>query len=387
MKLSQPIIVVGAGRSGSSLLNRVLNAHPEIVMCGEMNETASLLWRKFLNLEPIVDQRNLRTAAEVGFGTRARLSEKDSATSHRTEAEERARIGSIIQTAITDLLQVNAGAEKFWGFQEIWVSSAEKVRWEALDAVFPLAQYLHILRHPLDFSRSFSDWHRRALDGPELRENLLKWVDYRAANLSREQTGRYTRIKYEDLIRNPAKTLQPFMSKIGLNWNFECQAILEVRTKEAGLRSSLPEGAEEIMSDVPGLFAALDHDGYERMRLDLLGNFETKPAATSISAEEWLLEPPFLHDGGHARISKVYSVPGLLDHVGPPDNDADVSSSRLTLLEDGKALGPAHSLHATIRTVGRGAYSYWGDEPTLHFSASDNTDPNTNGRSYSVIVR
>jgi hypothetical protein len=58
--------------------------------------------------------------------------------------------------------------------------------------------------------------------------------------------------------------------------------------------------------------------------------------------------------------------------------------SRLVLLEDGKPLGPAHQMHDVIRNKGMGRFSHWGDG--LHFSASDNSDPRTNGRSYTIIV-
>ena len=53
---------------------------------------------------------------------------------------------------------------------------------------------------------------------------------------------------------------------------------------------------------------------------------------------------------------------------------------RLTLFEDGTALGPEDSLHNAIRSKGAGAYSYW--DRTLYFSTSDGTDPRNNGREY-----
>lgn len=60
--------------------------------------------------------------------------------------------------------------------------------------------------------------------------------------------------------------------------------------------------------------------------------------------------------------------------------------SMLVLLEDGKPLGPARSAHADIRTQGGGRYSHW-TRASLYFSTSDNSDPRTNGRTYSVTSR
>jgi hypothetical protein len=52
----------------------------------------------------------------------------------------------------------------------------------------------------------------------------------------------------------------------------------------------------------------------------------------------------------------------------------------LLLFEDEVALGPPHTVHETIRKEGLGRFSHW--QNTLFFSASDNSDPRTNGRDY-----
>lgn len=70
----------------------------------------------------------------------------------------------------------------------------------------------------------------------------------------------------------------------------------------------------------------------------------------------------------------------LPDNVPPGDSNSHPIASMLGLFEDGKLLGPPHSSHETIRMIGKGAYSHWGN--ALYFSTSDGSDPNTNGRRY-----
>lgn len=69
------------------------------------------------------------------------------------------------------------------------------------------------------------------------------------------------------------------------------------------------------------------------------------------------------------------------------DVDPDITSSEdvstLRIFEDGVELGPAHSLHRDIRELGEGRFSHW--HTNLYFSASDNTDPRTNGRTYQYL--
>ncbi|MET4245531.1 hypothetical protein ACVWXN_001485 [Bradyrhizobium sp. i1.4.4] len=61
------------------------------------------------------------------------------------------------------------------------------------------------------------------------------------------------------------------------------------------------------------------------------------------------------------------------------DVDYGPTRSTIVLLEDGKPLGPPHSRSK----VASGSYSHWRGSGII-FSASDNSDPNTNGRTYSV---
>lgn len=64
----------------------------------------------------------------------------------------------------------------------------------------------------------------------------------------------------------------------------------------------------------------------------------------------------------------------------PGDGVKDSPASTLKLFEDGKELGPAHAAHVAIREKGQGRFSHW--NTMLYFSASDNSDPRTNGRKY-----
>jgi 4-amino-4-deoxy-L-arabinose transferase-like glycosyltransferase len=59
--------------------------------------------------------------------------------------------------------------------------------------------------------------------------------------------------------------------------------------------------------------------------------------------------------------------------------DDSRSKSSLVLLEGDTPLTP-HALHDSIRKDGKGLYSHWGRQ--VYFSASDNSDPRDNGRSY-----
>jgi len=67
---------------------------------------------------------------------------------------------------------------------------------------------------------------------------------------------------------------------------------------------------------------------------------------------------------------------------GLADFDPSPTRSTVTLFEDGQPLGPPHSPSRVIN----GSYSHFRGAGII-FSASDNSDPNSNGRTYSVKWR
>jgi ABC-type polysaccharide/polyol phosphate transport system ATPase subunit len=114
-------------------------------------------------------------------------------------------------------------------------------------------------------------------------------------------------------------------------------------------------------------------------------DLEDQPAPRSgPSAEELEQMPPeiqldangFVRENGYAWRGGLSGVDVEGDTIDEPER------SVYALCENDVPLHPAHCAHDQIRQYGKGAYSHWGK--SLLFSTSDNTDPRTNGRTYSL---
>ncbi|MCX2574308.1 pectate lyase family protein [Pedobacter sandarakinus] len=117
-------------------------------------------------------------------------------------------------------------------------------------------------------------------------------------------------------------------------------------------------GAEDVVDTT---------DTFSDTTKSLIGfNYSGKLPAASIKAE-----------AGFA-----YSFTTTVNSDG--DTDTEPNKSTLKLYENGVEIGPAHSVLTDIRDVGKGRFRHWGN--TLYFSASDNSNPRTNGRTYSVVI-
>lgn len=110
--------------------------------------------------------------------------------------------------------------------------------------------------------------------------------------------------------------------------------------------------------------------------LSRIDGAETIPAPLALDFEAVQpLSRPFAHHSGLAWTARDI-------RIGPGDGPDALEQSRLVLLEDGHPLGRPHASVSMVRDVGRGRYSHWMDQ--LIFSTSDNSDPNSNHRTYAL---
>lgn len=98
---------------------------------------------------------------------------------------------------------------------------------------------------------------------------------------------------------------------------------------------------------------------------------------TQAGDAEYLLDASiFKQDTGYCWQADLSYLP-----IGG-DNSTYPQRSTYVLCEDGKPLGAGHSPHDIIRKTGNGLFSHWSHN--LFFSTSDNSDPRSNGRVYSL---
>lgn len=387
---SSPIIIIGSGRSGTSLLQAVLGSHPDIRMLGEFQYATFDLWRS-----------SWRVAAAVGERSRRVLCARSARTDDRDDVDddlvigiaaecvnaERQRIGGILRRSLGEIYGIEADRGGGWGFKEIWLRSDAGHTWEPFDAIFPNANYVHLVRSPFSFAISCAAWNRNALTLDSLRQLLAGWVACLHHNRQRVSTGRYHFLRYEDLIARPEVVIANLMSWLDLPMTSESLAEMNTTFLPSQASKLLPRGARMLMHEVDGLADAMSELGYafpdypEAESEDM----PSQAAAIEVAPQRWRLLTPFQHDQGYSWLVPLQHVPGLASLEKVADDLGELKRrSPVQLFEDGKALGPAHCRHLRIRQYGMGGFSHWYIGHVLMFSTSDNSDPNCNGRQYEI---
>lgn len=98
------------------------------------------------------------------------------------------------------------------------------------------------------------------------------------------------------------------------------------------------------------------------------------PSAVLIPLDRGRIEP----DQGHCY---VYELP---EEASTGDSEHDPYRSTAILFENGKALGPMHVSHDSIRALGGGRCSHW--NRNLYFSTSDNATPLSEDRQFHLYL-
>ena len=95
-----------------------------------------------------------------------------------------------------------------------------------------------------------------------------------------------------------------------------------------------------------------------------------------------LFRPFQMHE--HVAISNLRPAERLRSFADDENVENDTQSP-VVIYENQKPLGPAHSTYADIRDYGMGRFSF-GRHQGFVFTASDNSDPSTNGRTYWAVI-
>lgn len=205
--LERPVFVCGVGRSGTSLLQSMLNAHPDLCFPPETHffrrhvMDASGAWDELAKERLVARLQDDEDFARAGLDARALL------------AEERSAQGPAgVFRALLEGVARRAGKTR--------IGDKDPKNIDALPALaqeFPAGYVLHVIRDPRDVlvSRMKAAWsaHRPWYVHPLIYAEQLRRGREEGARLFGE---RYLELHYEELIAAPEATLQRVCDHVGM---------------------------------------------------------------------------------------------------------------------------------------------------------------------------
>jgi hypothetical protein len=215
-----PIFIVGAGRSGTTLLRLMLNAHPDIAIPSESHFIA-----------PLIRDFGAQTTLSGGSLERATAMVASSEEWRRDfahgEAELRAAVGSdplTVAELVDRVFRLEVGPEPArWGDK-----TPANLHWVGpLLTCFPDGQAIAIVRDPRDVHMSLVplEWFGTSTwdIGRYLARNTTSIARWR----EQYPNERFHVVRYEDLVLETERTLKELCSVLGVPYVREMDAFFE----------------------------------------------------------------------------------------------------------------------------------------------------------------
>ena len=155
LEWDSPIIVVGAGRSGSTLVSEIVGAHPKVYNAGETSFLLNRLWDEFFAKPEYVNL--YRTTHLLQEKLSLEVPERDCGSFHNLMNEARTgkhidrlnainekeeiRLSRVLGRYVSESLVPPQLNPKYWTFKEIWNgSSSFPYGWRRHEFAFPHAR-------------------------------------------------------------------------------------------------------------------------------------------------------------------------------------------------------------------------------------------------------
>ena len=210
-----PLFLIAPPRSGTTILARLLNAHPRILLT---NETAV-----FLQLGEMIGKSRQGVRAGLLFG-------KEYHKLWASHLEKNAK--RLIEDYYTDIaLHERKARLTYWGEKHPHLYAHLPL----IQSLYPQAMYIYVLRDPRDAACSIAKMNRVAI--PEALQTWKQFSDPYEQFADELPAQRLIRVRYEDLVQDYTGVVQQILSRLSLSMPLK-QRLFIVRHKDANAHAA-----------------------------------------------------------------------------------------------------------------------------------------------------
>ena len=253
---NSPVLVLAAGqRCGSTLVQRLLSSHPDVLIWGEHAGQLRTILAGVSHMKVWSDEdgQEARAAFEDG-GYQSFMANLIPESEWIDEA-----LRQFLQTLFAD--RAAARGKSVWGLKEVRYGLSEA---RALQRLFPDAVVVHLVRDPRDILCSLDLWERQYKWWSRRDTELAMRDWYRVADsflhCTREMSPAVLRLRYEDLTADPATAIEMIGAHTSLDPAKLDADVFARKIHLTGPDGERPRSTTEWSSLSPSLRALLDDD-------------------------------------------------------------------------------------------------------------------------------
>jgi hypothetical protein len=222
-----PVFVISTGRSGSTLLQRLLNCHPDLVVWGEHH---GFLEGFALPLELMRDggdnQFPLTPEDNRGPGLLLPTLGDPLAALEWSNPRSHQEFFAQAKAFIQDYFGSRLAPEQRWGFKEVRYNNTGVLH--MLRDMFPAGRFIFMQRNPMDVacSKTLAWGDQPGLDRLSLDKRLLgvnaTLADVRAHYAIQDEFAQENPrvshlVRFEDILKSPRATMEEIMTRLELD--------------------------------------------------------------------------------------------------------------------------------------------------------------------------
>jgi len=280
MDLDKKIIfIVGASRSGTTMLSRILGQHSQIFALNELHVFGDLITKKNLHKVLTIDEQSnlaeliLRREEHGIWGADQDL------TDSKLLQTVLARLNADGATSAEVFREVTLAVADLQGSSSVAEQTPRNIFFaDQILETYPQAQFVHMVRDPRAVLASQKNkWRRKFLggDGVPTLEMVRMWINYHPITLSKlwlsanrvamrhASHDRFHVIKFESLLEAPEATLNKLCGSMGIDFEAKMLDIEHIGSSHqsnidgvSGISNSTVEswkknltGAEQLVSE------------------------------------------------------------------------------------------------------------------------------------------
>jgi Tfp pilus assembly protein PilF len=216
-----PIFIIGQPRTGSTLIERMLAAHPDVHSAGELQYFGRVL-------------RQLAARTSPRVNTPAAGADASSAVGRLPTARLPGGLDAVLVAAAASVSSAELGRAYLEAVAPVRGDRArfiDKLPGNFLHvphilAALPHARIVHVTRDPLDacfasFKQLFADAYPHSYEQGEQARHFVRYHTL-MAHWREQFPGRFLDLAYEEVIAAPARTARRLLEYLDLPWNDAC---------------------------------------------------------------------------------------------------------------------------------------------------------------------
>jgi hypothetical protein len=207
-----PFFIVGAERSGTTMLRLMLNAHPEVVVPSETWFLIDLM--NALPLTGPLDTTHQERACQVIVSHRRwkDMGIPDAVLVDRVMRLTRPALADVMSAIYAELLE--RAQKSRWGDK----TPEYVIEIDRLHRVFPESKFLHVIRDARDVSLSLMKKQWRGTFTVNAARYWSNYVTRGMISGRRLPAGLYREVHYEDIVRDPERSLREICEFLELRY-------------------------------------------------------------------------------------------------------------------------------------------------------------------------